>query len=198
MKVKPCLIIPSRHTEYFEDQSRIYVRLTIEGNEHHTAGEYIQRHAANPAKLLTLPALANVRQSRLQHRPQYYAKPYNATERTIYRWIDDRLPLDTWAKRLELVREWLLIPLCSVLLFAGELYIDNRYVDRDYFDKSMSTLAVDKEKYALEQKAEFKEINGKLDTLLQNAAANNERFTDTERRLSRAEEKIDRLAQDKP
>jgi len=80
----------------------------------------------------------------------------------------------------------------------GKLYLDKNYVDREYFDRAMTTLAVDKEKYAFEQKEDFKEISSKLDVLLQNAAANGERFSDTERRLSKAEEKLDKLASRRP
>jgi hypothetical protein len=57
----------------------------------------------------------------------------------------------------------------------------------------MAVLSDDKSKYAVEQKQELKEISGKLDILLQGSAANTQRFTDSERRLSRLEDKVDKL-----
>lgn len=93
---------------------------------------------------------------------------------------------------LEYVRKWLLIPAVGLCLLCGRLYLSNNYVNKEYFDKAMATLREEKQRYAAEQKEELRTINGKLDTLLQNSAANGQRFTDSERRISRLEDKSDR------
>lgn len=99
----------------------------------------------------------------------------------------------SWLQRLI---TWAFQLVITVSLFAGKLYVDNHYVDKPHFDKAMAALSEDKQKYALEQRAELKEINGKLDAILQNNAANGQRFTDAERRLSRLENHLDRKYSD--
>jgi len=87
----------------------------------------------------------------------------------------------------------LLVPLAWGLFYLGQLYFDSHYVSKPYFDKAMSSLVEDKGRYAEEQKMSLKEISTKLDSLLFSSAANSQKFIDTDRRLNRLEDKVDRL-----
>jgi len=101
------------------------------------------------------------------------------------RWDETYGPLVVWLWRL------ILYPLLAISLYAGKAYLDSHYVSKEYFDKAMAILAEEKQRFALDQKQDLKEINVKLDTLLQVGAANGQRLTDAEHRISRLENKSD-------
>lgn len=99
---------------------------------------------------------------------------------------------ESYGDIVTLIWRLVLYPVLFVFAYAGTSYLNNHYVSKEYFDKAMATLSEDKQRTALDQKHDLKEINAKLDALLQVGAANGQRFTDAERRLSRLEDKSDK------
>ena len=87
----------------------------------------------------------------------------------------------------------ILYPLVFLFLYFGRTYLDTNYVSKEYFDSAMSQSSVEKRQSAEEQKLQLKEIGGKLDALLLSSAANGQRFVDSERRISRLEDKVDKI-----
>jgi hypothetical protein len=99
--------------------------------------------------------------------------------------------LKQWDEKYGVFALWLwrlvFYPILFISLYAGKAYLDSHYVSKDYFDKAMQIISEEKQRFAQEQKQDLKEIKGKLDSLLESSAANAERFTDAERRISRLE-----------
>jgi hypothetical protein len=83
-----------------------------------------------------------------------------------------------------------------LLLYVTTAYLDNHYIGKKEFSAEMAKLASDKAHYAQEQKKSLRDISLKLDALLLQNAANSEKFTDEERRVSRLEDKVDKLKRD--
>jgi hypothetical protein len=81
----------------------------------------------------------------------------------------------------------------AISLYAASQYLSANYVSKDYYDKTVSAAIVEKAHYADMQEAALKEISGKLDSLLLRDSANSQRFSDYDRRVSRLEDKIDKL-----
>ena len=84
----------------------------------------------------------------------------------------------------------ILFVLCA---YCAIQYLNANYVSKDYFDKTVAIEKAAKESAGSEQKSAFAQINGKLDAILLNNAANDQKLLDLERRVGKVEDKMDRL-----
>jgi hypothetical protein len=83
--------------------------------------------------------------------------------------------------------------LFAISLYAGSAYLNTNYVSKAYYDKTISAALVEKREAGSEQKSAFAQVNGKLDAILLNNAANDQKLLDLERRVGKVEDKVDRL-----